>query len=443
MPFADIAACGPASELLVHEEGWQSWSPAGTYPATSTSPRPPDAGRRVLGWRPDREQPVRGFQGEGLLAVGPRAEGGEVRIWYAPDPAREVPAIRARANGGRLTVSADGPVAEAVIEAGSMDAALARWADGVAGSWGARPVVPIPAVWCSWYQYFGSVTLQDVVENLERAAALRLAIGVVQVDDGYAAEVGDWTSASPRFGGSLAELAARVRSSGRRAGIWVAPFLASEHSRVADAHPEWMVGGADPGRNWDRRLHVLDVTRAEAAEWVFGCFRQLADWGFDYFKLDFLYAGALPGRRHQDASPLDAYRAGLRLIRAAVGAEATLLGCGAPLLPSVGLVDALRVGPDIALRREPERGDLSSPSQRGAELATRARAFLHGRFWANDPDCLVLRPEMEGRADWARTVERWGGLRSCGDRLAALDGWGLETARRLLRPSASHPLVEV
>ena len=31
----------------------------------------------------------------------------------------------------------------------------------------------------------------------------------------------------------------------------------------------------------------------------------------------------------------------------AIGAEAVLLGCGAPILPSVGGVDAMRVGPDI------------------------------------------------------------------------------------------------
>ena len=172
-------------------------------------------------------------------------------------------------------------------------------------------------------------------------------------------------------------------------------------------------------------------------------FRTLSEWGFDYFKLDFLYAGALPGRRRQDASPLAAYRRAMRLIRGAVGPQATLLGCGAPILPSLGLFDAMRVGPDIATRLEPAGdGDLSAPSQRGATLAVTARAFQHGRFWVNDPDCLIVRPEVEARQQWAGIVERHGGLRASGDRLASLDGWGLEVTRRLLTPSPPHPLVD-
>jgi alpha-galactosidase len=48
--------------------------------------------------------------------------------------------------------------------------------------------------------------------------------------------------------------------------------------------------------------------------------------GFDFFKLDFLYAGALDGGRHEDMSAVTAYRSGLELIRRAIGTEAYLLG---------------------------------------------------------------------------------------------------------------------
>jgi alpha-galactosidase len=441
MGFAAVAELRPAADLVVHEEGWQSWSPSGTYPAAATSPRPPHPDRRVMGFRPDREPPASGFQGEGLLAAGPRG-GGAVRIWSAPDPGREVPSIRAGVVGDRLVVLADGRVEETVIEAPTMEAALARWADAVARRHGLPPVGSVPPVWCSWYHYLASVTAADVLENLYAAGALGIPVGVVQIDDGFQREVGDWLEAAPRFRRSVERVAAEIRAAGMRAGIWIAPFLAGERSRLLLEHPDWMIVGADAGRNWGQRPRVLDVTHPAAAEWLAAVLRELASWGFDYFKLDFLYAGALPGRRHQDASPLDAYRHGLRLVREAVGNAATLVGCGAPILPSLGLVDAMRVGPDIALHAEPLGGvDLSAPSRRGATLAVRARAFLHGRFWVNDPDCIVARPEMEGRRDWARVVGRWGGLRASGDRLSALDGWGLETTRRLLVPSSPEPLV--
>jgi alpha-galactosidase len=120
------------------------------------------------------------------------------------------------------------------------------------------------------------------------------------------------------------------------------------------------------------------------------------------------------------------------LIREAIGAESYLLGCGAPILPSVGLVDAMRVSADVAPKYDPADGDGSQPSQYGATLSTIGRAWQHGRFWVNDPDCIVARPEIERREEWAAVVERYGGLRASSDRIAALDEWGLATTRRLL-----------
>jgi alpha-galactosidase len=153
-----------------------------------------------------------------------------------------------------------------------------------------------------------------------------------------------------------------------------------------------------------------------------------------------MYAGACEGRRHEDVTGVQAYRRGLRLIRDAIGPDALLLGCGAPILPSVGLVDAMRVGPDIATGYEPAGGHPSQPSQRAAARNTVARAWQQGRFWVNDPDCLLARPGVQRREDWAALIERYGGLRSSGDGLRNLDAWGLETTRRLLVPSPTGPL---
>ena len=150
----------------------------------------------------------------------------------------------------------------------------------------------------------------------------------------------------------------------------------------------------------------------------------------------------MPGRRHDgDATPIEAYRSGLALVREVMGEDAYLLGCGAPILPSVGLVDAMRVGPDIGHHFEPLDGDLSQPSQRAATQNTRARAWQHGRFWVNDADCLVAGPHVERREEWAAVVEGYSGLRASSDRLRELDEWGLETTRRLLRRGLTTPFV--
>ncbi len=191
---------------------------------------------------------------------------------------------------------------------------------------------------------------------------------------------------------------AKIRESGRRTGIWIAPFLVSPRSRTYQRHPEWLLNGATAGWNWQAEQGILDVTHPGAEEYLRTVFTTLRRIGIDYFKIDFLYAGAVRGpRTDRDVTALMAYRHGLQLIRQAVGPESYLLGCGAPILPSIGLVDAMRVSPDTGPTYEPAGGDLSRPSQRSAALTGRARAWQNGRFWVNDPDCLIVRPQVERR----------------------------------------------
>ncbi|MFI0444005.1 glycoside hydrolase family 36 protein [Actinomadura sp. 6N118] len=410
----------------VYEHGWQSWSPSATYPVTATGERPrvrPGI-MQTMCWRPGRPGPARGFQGEGLLAVDP-GDGSPVRLYAARDGRTEIPSIRAVLHGDRLAIDANGDVEE-IRHAGTVESALAGWADTFA--WGNVPR-RAPTVWCSWYHYFGGVTAADVIENVAAIADRGLPVDVVQIDDGWQAGIGDWLAQSAPFA-ELPALAARIRDAGHRCGVWVAPFLAGERSMLARDHPEWLMG--DAGRNWDQGLRALDVTHPGAEAYLREVFTRLRALGFDYFKVDFLYAGALDGPRCTDIPGPAAYRHGLDVIREAIGPDAYLLGCGAPILPSVGLVDAMRVGPDIGLTVRPPSGDMSRPSQHAAAATTVARAWQHGRFWVNDPDCLVARPAMEEREAWARTVERFGGLRASSDRILDLDAWGLETTRRLL-----------
>jgi alpha-galactosidase len=98
-----------------------------------------------------------------------------------------------------------------------------------------------------------------------------------------------------------------------------------------------------------------------------------------------------------------AYRQALAAVREGVGDERFILGCGALIAPSVGVFDGNRIGPDTApfwrfLTREQRA--LPVPSARGpddnlsGETSTRNvinRWWMHGRLWANDPDCLMVR----------------------------------------------------
>src|SRR6266540_2084522 len=254
----------------VFEHGWQSWSPTTSYPAAARSYRPVEPAMDLMCYRPHKPAPAHGFQSEGLLVVDP-GHGGQVRRYAAADTTTSVPSIRASYLDGRLVVTADGPTTKS--RHGSTPEALITWADAFAAACGVPWLRPAPTVWCSWYQYFTGVTEADVIENVEAIAKLDLPVDVVQIDDGWEAEIGDWLTPSGRFG-SLPGIVGRIRDTGRRAGIWLAPFLVGARSEVARDHPDWLVGAltggapADAGHSWDQDLYALDLTHPGAMDYL-------------------------------------------------------------------------------------------------------------------------------------------------------------------------------
>jgi alpha-galactosidase len=272
--------------------------------------------------------------------------------------------------------------------------------------------------YCSWYYYYESVSQQEFMENVQGIAAARRSgdfpAQVVQIDDGYQAHQGDWLTTNERWPGSLAEVAAAIHKQGMRAGIWLMPLLASTASDVFARHPEWFVKGND-GKPWvmrgwspppDENWVCMDATHPEVHAHLRKVFGTLQEWGFDYFKMDGLGFMIPPGRRHDpQATGISAFRLGLQTIREAVP-KATLLGCCAPFLPSLGLVDNARISADTAacwIRHRDPSGptfeeentapDPESPCLANALHHGMARWWMADRWFRADPDVVIVRAE--------------------------------------------------
>ena len=188
-------------------------------------------------------------------------------------------------------------------------------------------------------------------------------------------------------------------------------------------------------------MYSLDTTHPEVLAHLEALARDLVEAGFDYLKLDFTFAPGVDGRWHDPArTPAERVRAGFEAVRRGAGEDAFLLGCGVPLANVVGLVDANRIGADVApcweldASREIVAGYLDiQPATRSAYAATVSRSFLHRNLWVNDPDCVMLRTaETElspvAATTWARCVGVSGGLVVVSDDLSLLGA----DARRLL-----------
>jgi alpha-galactosidase len=409
----------PRRAADVYAEGWQTWSPFRLLRLGEASERAASDRDQTVLFRPGKPVPPGVVQAEGVLAIGP--PDGPAVAWFAPHPAREVPTLRVELKGDRALVTADGEVGR--LEAPDLPSALAA----VGRRMRAPAVRTVPTGWCSWSQYFKHVTEADVIENVEAARLLDLPIDVIQVDDGYESVIGDWLDVDRRFG-SLRRAAEAIRGAGMIAGIWLPPFMVDPRSNLAAQHPDWLVAGADAGVHWDVTMRILDLTNRDAAAHLRAVLQTFLGWGFTFFKLDFLYAGAIVG--------LDHYREGMSLIRDTVGPDAVLLVGGAPLLPSVGLCDAMRVGPDVL----PEVDD-PQPDVERLKRITSLRSWMNGTLWVNDPDHIVARPGIRHREEWARYVEGYGGVRFSGDRLGELDELGVELTRRTPHGRADDALA--
>lgn len=317
-----------------------------------------------------------------------------------------------RYDGRRLGVGETVTSEPLLLAAGDDGPALLEsWADAIGSAMAARVPARPPGGWCSWYYYFTSITEAATSENLAEMDRLgrRMPVDYVMVDDGHQTQIGDWLNTNDDFPSGMRAVADAITATGRDAGIWLAPFIVHPRSQVARAHPEWILRN-DRGRPvralwnplWSRTrfMHVLDTTMPAVQEWLADVARTLRhQWGYRILKLDFCYSAALPARRWDPtATRASALRAGLEAVRAGAGDEAFLLGCGLPLGPAVGVVDGMRIGPDVApfwnttfLRWA--TSDQAGTTTEGALRSTLNRAFLHNRLWANDPDCLMVRKD--------------------------------------------------
>ena len=133
--------------------------------------------------------------------------------------------------------------------------------------------------------------------------------------------------------------------------------------------------------------------------------RQVRGWGVDMVKLDFLYLGAQEGRRHDPSvTGTEALRRGLRAFVDPLGEDVYVLGCGAPMLPMVGICHANRIGHDLAVpvlgrgvRPAPATTDWTG--WKGIKAQARqaaARWSMHGRWFHNDPE-IVMAWGSDGR----------------------------------------------
>jgi alpha-galactosidase len=418
---------GENPEFAFYTNGWQSWNYAGTLDIHDPTPwslfGPIDHPVRINAGTP-RPRRKGHFISDFFAVFGDRRSGmglilgslsqrqafGTIEAWVHPTH----PTLRMWANldGMRLDDGESFSIDWVYLELADLSRQdpLARYFEAVAAENDVSLVHDSPVGWCSWYHAYESVSEKWMMDNLSWASSNRerMPLNVIQLDDGYEKEVGDWTSWKDSFPDGIAPICNAIRAADFTPGIWIAPFIAKRRSEIAQAKPEWILRNrfgfpVNPGFLWDSFPYVLDSTHPGVIEHLCNLITNFVEHlGFEYLKLDFLYAGALPGIRCDPSltRAQSLYKA-LQAMKDAAGEETELLGCGCPLGSGIGVFDIMRIGPDVAPRWKPYyRGietllekEQAFPSTRNAILTTINRLPMHQRWWNNDPDCLIVRSD--------------------------------------------------
>jgi alpha-galactosidase len=383
----------PFAAQSYYHHGWQSWSLAGWAEPTQL-PRPKPAILNPMQFDPLYAQhPTANGSWMGAVEL----PGGGVLLLGALNLDSHAQLRTNTLQGWYENETAVSSTCEWFVGYGTENMVFETYARLLGKKLGSGRAQNAPRVWCSWYCLYTAIEeqiLHSIFAGLNDAP-----FDLLQVDDGWQMGIGDW-QANGKFPSGMNALANRIKASGRKAGLWLAPLLVTPSSQLYRDHKDWLLVDeqgkpVSAGFNWGQQLYALDTTHPQVLEWLAALMGLVRDWGYEYVKLDFLYAGALPGKRHSLIPREAAYRQGLSVMREALGEQVYLLTCGAPILPSLGLCDALRIGPDVSAEWESHRDAvlLYNPASPGVKNAIRTTI---NRFWLKplvhtDPDVVYFR----------------------------------------------------
>jgi alpha-galactosidase len=419
---------GASKRYLYH--GWQSWTLTAWV----------ETSRRMPVMRPSIMHPM---QTDPVYVHDTRPNGS----WYGAVEMENGQTIFLGALGLESHVALDGTSLKGWYESGNGEWFLGigdeaelfdQYARLLKERFGAGRVQEPYRVWCSWYSLYTEIHEEQLLKILNDLGDMPFE--VFQIDDGWQKGIGDWEP-NAKFPSGMDDLATRIKASGRTPGLWLAPLLVVPSSSLYREHRDWLLHDkkgrlVSAGFNWSEQLYALDTTHPAALDWLAALMKKVRAWGYDYAKLDFLYAGALPGKRYSDMPREAAYRNGLKVLREALG-DAYFLTCGAPILPSLGLCDGMRIGPDVASYWDNPRdrdflGNYAAPGGQNALRTTLNRLWLQPLVHT-DPDVVYFRSRQNSltpeQKSLLQDLAQVAGFKATSD----VPSWLVETERTALR----------
>ena len=239
----------------------------------------------------------------------------------------------------------------------------------------------------NWYWAYGDISHETVMRETDYLNEMTVDCKTrphMIIDDGWQIEHrpsyngGPWGKSNDRFP-AMAEVAARIRESGARPGLWFRPLLDT-----------WGPADAKSPGGISQMGFTLDPSHPYTLEKVTNDVRTLVDAGFELLKYDFSVFDALKSQTGADgmAPFYDTTKPSCYIMREfyrtieATSGSANILSCNVINHLAAGLHAAQRSGDDTSGR--------NFEQTRISGVGSFTRLAQNGTFFALDPDCAAF-----------------------------------------------------
>jgi hypothetical protein len=248
--------------------------------------------------------------------------------------------------------------------------------------------------WTSFQDFHTSFSYKYLLDQLKILDEIKPSIPLqtVHVGPGYCIP-GDWLDTLDTWPRSMDDVARQIFQRRYRAGIYVAPFVAHEKSRVFRNHPHWILKDlhGEPmimEEDVHGKIYALDGSHEDVKDYLGRVFRNFRKMGFTYYELDYLDWGLQDSNEVLHAkkgkSSVQIFRSIMDIIREEVGAGSFITANKAPYSPLIGYVDAVRIDDDHSWKWDEQTTGHNIQESYNSQ-------YFNNVLWQNDPDVVFLR----------------------------------------------------
>jgi alpha-galactosidase len=294
--------------------------------------------------------------------------------------------------------------------------------------------------WCSWYAFGPDINEEKILSQakwiFENKKINTLPLEYILIDGGWSTW-GDWLKEDPtKFPLGIKHLVSKIKNYGLKSGIWIAPFLVDQYSVIAKDHDDWLVksnGEKVEGLNltpidkfMPYKKWILDIKNPKVVKYLDDSIDHLiTNFGVKLIKFDFLYA--IYFDPNITANEADNFlHSFLKKVRDKYP-DVYTIACGCPLIPAVGAVDSMRIGPDTSIAPFVKLIPFSFISNlylKYIVIPTVLNRLWTKKYWNVDPDAFICN-NASGFSDkqlfrLQKTIKKGNGNIFLGDDLTTL-----------------------